>query len=106
MRHVRKVSRNFEMILGIVGSTTGLFSVVYLAFLYSSEPIYTTFLGLSAILGSFLGYVSTFYLKKHEDHAGMGFIVATILVIIGASSVNVLSALFLLVAGLSTLFRK
>ena len=106
MKPVRKVSRNFEMLLGIVGSTIGLFSVLHLIFVDSYEPLNITFLGIAAIFGSLLGYASTFYLNKDEDYAGIGFIIATILIIIGSCYVNVFGALFLLVAGLSTLFRK
>jgi hypothetical protein len=38
--------------------------------------------------------------------AGVGFIVATMFVILGSDYINVLSAVFLLVAGVSALFRK
>ena len=38
--------------------------------------------------------------------AGIGFVIATMFVIVGSDYINVISAIFLLVAGVSALFRK
>ena len=65
-----------------------------------------SFLGFVAILASVLGLFSSYYLTKNEELAGIGFLIATMFVIVGADHINVISALFLLVAGILTLFRK
>ena len=82
MKRRKTVSRTLEFILGIVGSVLGIFS------------------------GSFLIFFSSFYLRRNEEAAGIGFLIATMFVIVGADHINVISALFLLSAGILTLFRK
>ena len=57
-------------------------------------------------IASILGIVSSYYVTKNEEIAGIGFIIATMFVIVGSEYINVLSAIFLLVAGISSLFRK
>lgn len=106
MRRTRIVSRNFEMVLGIVGSIIGLLSGSMLLFLGALESIPTPFLGFVAIVASFLGIASSIYVKKNNEVAGVGFIIATMFVIVGSAYINILSAMFLLAAGISALFRK
>jgi hypothetical protein len=106
MKRTRTVSRNFEMIMGIIGSVMGMFSGSFLIFLESMGRVHTPFLGVVAILASVLGFISTYYVKKNTELAGVGFIIATMFVIAGADHINVISSLFLLVAGISSLFRK
>ena len=106
MKRTRIVSRNFEMVLGIVGSVIGLFSGSMLLFLGALGNIPTPFLGFVAIAASFLGIISSFYVKKNNETAGIGFIIATMFVIVGSEYINVISAIFLLVAVISSLFRK
>lgn len=106
MKRSKTISRTFEMILGIIGSVMGIFSGSFLILISSFGQAHTSFLGFIAILASILGIISTYYLVKNEEAAGIGFLVATMFVIVGADHINVLSALFLLVAGISTLFRK
>ncbi len=100
------LSRNFEVIMGIIGSVIGIFSGSFLIFLESVGPSHTPFLGIIAILASVLGLASTYYVQKNSDIAGIGFIIATMFVIVGSDYINVLSAIFLLAAGVSALFRK
>ena len=100
------LSRNFEVIMGIIGSVIGIFSGSFLIFLESVGPSHTPFLGIIAILASVLGLASTYYVQKNSDVAGIGFIIATMFVIVGSDYINVLSAIFLLAAGVSALFRK
>ena len=100
------LSRNFEVIMGIMGSVIGIFSGSFLIFLESVGPSHTPFLGIIAILASVLGLASTYYVQKNSDIAGIGFIIATMFVIVGSDYINVLSAIFLLAAGVSALFRK
>jgi len=41
-----------------------------------------------------------------KDLVNIGFMIATMFVIVGSAHINVLSAIFLLIAGISALFRK
>jgi hypothetical protein len=100
------ISRNFEMIMGLVGSVIGIFSGSFLIFLQSVGKVHTPFLGIVAILASVLGLASTYYVNKHTEMAGIGFILATMFVIVGSDYINIISAIFLLVAGVSALFRN
>lgn len=106
MKRTRIVSRNFEMVMGLAGSIIGIFSGSFLIFLENLGQMHTPFLGLVAILASVLGLVSTYYVRKNSELAGVGFVIATMFVIVGSEYINILSAIFLLVAGISALFRK
>lgn len=106
MKRTKIISRNFEMALGIIGSIIGIFSGSFLIFLENFGKVHTPFLGFIAIIASLLGLASTYYVRKNPEIAGIGFIVATMFVIVGSDYINVLSAIFLLVAGISSLFRK
>lgn len=94
------------MVMGLIGSVIGIFSGSFLIFLEHFGQVHTPFLGLIAIAASILGIVSSYYVKTNEDLAGVGFIIATMFVIIGSDYINVLSAIFLIIAGISALFRK
>ncbi|MGN0176749.1 MAG: hypothetical protein ACI389_02810 [Methanobrevibacter sp.] len=106
MRRTRTISRNFEMVLGIIGSIIGLLSGSMLLFLGAIENVPTPFLGFVAIIASFLGIAASLYVKKNNEVAGVGFIIATMFVIVGSAYINIISAIFLLVAGISSLFRN
>ena len=106
MKRRKTISRTFETILGILGSIIGITSGSFLIFIESFGQAHTSFLGFIAILASILGIISTYYLRKNEELAGIGFLIATMFVIVGADYINVISALFLLTAGILTLFRK
>ena len=106
MKKTRTISRTFEMIMGIIGSVIGIFSGSFLIFLGSVGSTHMPFLGVIAIIASFLGLFSTYYVRINSEIACIGFIIATMFVIVGSAYINVLSAVFLLVAGVSALFRK
>lgn len=106
MKRTRIVSRTFETVMGLIGSVIGIFSGSFLIFLGSVGISHTPFLGLVAIAASILGIASSYYVRKDHELAGVGFIIATMFVIVGSEYINVLSAIFLLVAGVSALFRK
>ena len=106
MKRTKILTRNFEMVMGLIGSVIGIFSGSFLIFLGSVGKVHTPFLGIVAIIASILGLASTYYVRKKPDIAGIGFIIATMFVIVGSDYINVLSAVFLLVAGISALFRK
>ena len=106
MKRVRRITRTFEMVMGIIGSVIGIFSGSVLIFIENLGQAHTPFLGLVAIAASILGIVSSYYVRKNAEVAGVGFIIATMFVIVGSSYINILSAVFLLIAGISALFRK
>ena len=106
MRRVKRITITFEMLMGIIGSVIGIFSGSVLIFIENLGQVNTPFLGLVAIAASILGIFSSYYVKKNAEVAGVGFIVATMFVIVGSSYINILSAVFLLIAGVSALFRK
>lgn len=106
MKRTRTVSRNFEMVFGLIGSVIGIFSGSFLIFLENIGQVHTPFLGLVAIAASILGIGSTYYVRKNHELAGVGFIIATMFVIVGSAYINIISAIFLLIAGISALFRK
>jgi hypothetical protein len=106
MKRTKVISRTFEMIMGIIGSVIGIFSGSFLIFLESVGPAHAPFLGIVAIAASVLGLASTYYVNKNSEIAGVGFIIATMFVIAGSAYINVLSAVFLMIAGVSALFRK
>lgn len=106
MKRTKIISRTFEMLCGLIGSIIGVFSGSFLLFLENLGQIHTSFLGFVAILASILGLVSTYYVKTKPEMAGIGFMIATMFVIVGSAHINVLSAIFLLIAGISALFRK
>ena len=106
MKRTRTVTRTFDMVMGLIGSISGIFSGSFLIFLEHFGQVHTPFLGLIAIAASILGIVSSYYVKTNEDVAGVGFIIATMFVIIGSDYINVLSAIFLIIAVISALFRK
>lgn len=106
MKRTKTVSRTFEMVFGIIGSIIGIFSGSVLIFIENMGHFHTPFLGYVAILASLLGIASSFYVKKNAEVAGVGFIIATMFVIVGSQYINILSACFLLIAGISALFRN
>lgn len=106
MKRRKVVSRNFEMVMGLIGSVIGIFSGSFLIFLESFGKAHTPFLGVVAIMASILGLASTYYVRKNHEIAGVGFVIATMFVIVGSEHINVISGLFLLAAGVSALFRK
>lgn len=106
MKRRRVISRTPEIVLGLIGSVGGIFSGSFLILLRSIDVANASFLGIMAILASLLGLLSTCYVNKKTEIAGVGFIIATMFVILGSDYINIISALFLLAAGMSALFRK
>ena len=106
MKRTRSISRNFEMIMGVIGSVIGMFSGSFLIFIESFGHSHPPFFGVIAIIASLLGFISSYYVRKNHEVAGVGFIIATMFVILGSDYINILSSMFLLIAGVSSLFRK
>lgn len=106
MKRTKIVSRNFEMAMGLIGSVIGICSGSFLIFLESFGQLPNSFFGILAIVASLLGLFSVYYVRKNTEIAGVGFIIATMFVILGSAHINVISGIFLLIAGVSALFRK
>lgn len=106
MKRTRTITRTFEMVMGLIGSIIGIFSGSFLIFLEHFGQSHAPFLGIIAIIASILGLACSYYVKKNSEIAGVGFIIATMFVIIGSDYINAISAIFLMIAGVSALFRK
>lgn len=107
MQRRKSVSRIFELIVGGLGALVSLVSSSFILLIGSFGFGATSFLGLIATLGSFLGiFASIHVVFKDSDVGGFLFIVSAILVLLGSTFFGVLGALLLLVAGISALFRK
>ncbi len=106
MRKVRTTSRLFEQVCGVLGSFLCLISGSFILLIQSGGAEGNSFLAILAIVGAFIGFISAYCANKHLEAAGVGFMVAAILVLIGTPHLVKLCTLLLLIAGLSSLFRK
>ena len=106
MKRVKRISRTFEMIFGLIGSLIAIFTGSFFIFLEHFGQTNTPFLGWIAFIAAILGLASSYYVNTNEEIAGVGFIIASIFVIISSAYINVFSAIFLMIAGVSSLFRK
>ena len=106
MRKIKTTSRLFEQILGIVGSVLAVLSGSLFLFLESGGMEGNSFIAILSIIGAILGFVSSFYVTKDNEYAGVGFIASAILVLISTSHLGILSSILLLISGVSALFRK
>ena len=102
----RVVSRNFEMLVGIIGSVIAICTGSFLIFIEHVEINNAPLFGVIAVLAAVLGFISSYYVRKDSEAAGIGFIIAAILCILGAHYLNVMGAVMLLAAGISALFRN
>lgn len=106
MKRTKSTSRDFEVILGVVGSVIALFSGSLIFVIENFSLHNTPFFGIIGIIAFILGTLSTFYVKKNSEIAGFGFIISSVLVILSSSYMSILAAIFLLICGISSLFRK
>lgn len=106
MKKIRTTSRLFEQVLGILGSFLCLISGSFLLLIETGGSEGYSFLGLLAIIGAFIGFISSYYVSKHVEAAGIGFVLAAILVLIGTPHLAKFCSIALLIAGISALFRK
>ena len=106
MQRRKSVSRIFELIVGGLGALVSLVSSSFILLIGSFGFGATSFLGLIATLGSFLGIFASIHVFKDSDVGGFLFIVSAILVLLGSTFFGVLGALLLLVAGISYLENK
>ena len=107
MKRIKTISRLFEQICGVLGSFLCLTSGSFILLIESGGAQGNSFLAILAIIGAFIGFISSYYVNKSSESAGVGFIVAAILVLIGTPHLAKLCSILLLIAGiLSALFRK
>lgn len=106
MRRIKTTSRVFEIILGCFGSFIAIISGSFFLFLESGGTQGNSFLAIIAIIGSILGFISSIYVVKDRENAGVGFIIASLFVIIGSPHLGVIGSMFMVLAGISALFRK
>ena len=106
MKRIKSISRLFEQILGFVGSFLSIISGSFILFIESGGHQGNSTVAVLAIIGSLLGFFSTFYVNRDIEAAGIGFIIAAILILIGTPRLGILGSALILVAGISALFRK
>ena len=106
MKRVKRTSRTFELIFGIFGTLLSLFSGSFILFIENFARFNAPFVAVLAFLASIIGVVASVYVTEKTEICGIMFIVAAIFLVVGSSHLGVLGALFLLVAGISVLFRK
>ncbi|KZX13254.1 hypothetical protein [Methanobrevibacter oralis] len=106
MKRVKRTSRTFELIFGIFGTLLSLFSGSFILFIENFARFNAPFVAVLAFLASIIGVVASVYVTEKTEICGIMFIVAAIFLVVGSSHLGVLGALFLLVAGISALFRK
>lgn len=106
MRRIKTTSRLFEVILGCFGSFIAIISSSFLLFLQSGGKEGNSFLAILAIIGSILGFISSIYVSKNSENAGVGFIIASLFVTVGSPHLGVIGSIFMVAAGISSLFRK
>lgn len=106
MKRIKSISRLFEQILGLIGSFLSIISGSFILFIESGGHQGNSTVAVLAIIGSLLGFLSTFYVNRDVEAAGVGFIIAAILILIGTPRLGILGSLLILIAGISALFRK
>lgn len=106
MKKIKSTSRTFEQILGVLGSFISIISGSFIIFIESGGMQGNSFIAVLSIIGAILGFISAFYVDKDLEFAGVGFIVAAILVLMGTPRLGILGSVLILIAGMSALFRK
>lgn len=106
MKRIKSISRLFEQILGFIGSFLSIVSGSFILFIESGGHQGNSTVAVLAIIGSLLGFLSTFYVNRDIEAAGVGFIIAAILILIGTPRLGIIGSALILVAGISALFRK
>ena len=106
MNKIKSTSRTFEQILGVLGSFISIISGSFIIFIESGGMQGNSFIAVLSIIGAILGFISAFYVDKDLEFAGVGFIVAAILVLMGTPRLGILGSVLILIAGMSALFRK
>ena len=106
MKRLRTTSRLFEQIFGVVGSFLAIISGSFIIFIQSFGTEGNSFIAILAIIGAILGFISSYYVNKDLEYAGVGFIASAVLILLGTPGWGVLGSLLIMLAGISALFRK
>ena len=106
MKRIRTTSRLFEQIFGVVGSFLAIISGSFIIFIQSFGTEGNSFIAILAIIGAILGFISSYYVNKDLEYAGVGFIASAVLILLGTPGWGVLGSLLIMLAGISALFRK
>lgn len=106
MKKIKTTSRTFEQILGVFGSFLSIISGSFIIFIESGGHQGNSFIAVISIIGAILGFISSFYVDKDLEFAGVGFIIAAILVLMGTPRLGIFGSVLILIAGISTLFRR
>ena len=106
MKRIKSTSRLFEQIFGLVGSFLSIISGSFILFIESGGLQGNSTVAILAIIGSILGFVSSFYVNRDIEAAGVGFIIAAILILMGTPRLGIIGSILILIAGISALFRK
>ena len=106
MKRIKTISRLFEQICGVLGSFLCIISGSFILLIESGGAQGNSFLAILAIVGAFIGFISSYFVDKHLEASGVGFVIAAILVLIGTPHLAKLCSILLLIAGISALFRK
>ena len=106
MKRIKTTSRLFEQILGVIGSILSVISGSLKLFILSGGHQGNSTVAILAIIGSILGFVSSFYIERDLEAAGVGFIISAMLIVVGTPWPGIVGSILILIAGLSALFRK
>ncbi len=106
MKRIKTTSRIFEQILGVLGSFLSIISGSFILFIESGGLQGNSFIAIISIVGALLGFFASFYVNRDVEVAGVGFVIAAILVLIGTPHLGIFGAILILIAGMSALFRK
>lgn len=106
MRKIKTTSRLFEQILGIIGSFLAIISGSLLLFIESGGHQGNSFIAMLSIVGALLGIVSSFYVGRDAEYAGVAFVASAVFILVGTDNLGIFGSILLLIAGISALFRK
>ena len=106
MKYIENDSRIIESVLGITGGIISLIACSFVLFFGSLGFDALLSLGMLGIIGSLMGIYAGVYVRSDNLIAGLFFITAGVLVIIGATFFGIPGMLLLFAAGFLALFRN
>ena len=100
-----ETSRTPELILGITASVFGFFAS-FIALFFSAFAQSAAMVFLCLVFFSFLGIISTIYVKKYHEVGGIGMLVSGVCLLFTGGTLGIISSLLFIVGGLLAIFRK
>ncbi len=67
MKRIKTISRLFEQICGVLGSFLCLTSGSFILLIESGGAQGNSFLAILAIIGAFIGFISSYYVNKSSE---------------------------------------